>query len=76
MPETVLDEINAYNARIIASEVTCDLTSCPKCGDTPEFFKLHEVRARSFRVVEERLVLKVDSFVCRCTRSTGRTSII
>ncbi len=65
MPETILDDIKAYNARIIEGAFRCNLAGCPKCGETPESFKLHEVRARPFRVVKERLVLKVDSFLCR-----------
>lgn len=75
MPETIVDEIKAYNARIIASELSCNFASCPKCGETPECFKLHEVRARPFRVVRERSVLKLDSFVCRwkCPLCKGTT---
>lgn len=65
MPPSILDEIKAYNSQIVAGECRCNFASCPKCGETPECFKLHEIRSRSFRVVQERSVLKVGSFVCR-----------
>jgi len=76
MRKTILDEIKTHNARIMEGRSRCNLTACPKCGDIPESFKLHEVRARRFRVVEGRAMLKVDSFMCRwkCPLC-GRTSI-
>ncbi len=43
----------------------CYLPLCPRCGLTPDFFKLHEKRSRIFKIIIKQLLIKVLGLLSR-----------
>jgi len=60
-----LEEIHTFTRAVSRGEVSCDCSSCLRCGERPASFSLHDRRKRIFLVIIERLVHQVLSFLPR-----------
>lgn len=65
LPHPLLQVIRGHDQAVRAGRVTYEGTICPRCAGTPDAFKIHERRRRTFRVVVESLVHCVSALVVR-----------
>jgi len=65
MVSRIEEEIQAHTEKVKTRQISCDLGACPRCGEHPDFFNLHDVRERTFLVVVERLVRTILSLLPR-----------
>ncbi len=63
---TALEEkINTYTAAVLTHQIRHQINGCPRCGQIPESFCLHDQRKRTFLIVVDRLVKGLLSFMTR-----------
>lgn len=55
MVPPILEAIQNYRQAVESGRICCDLETCPRCGDHPGEFRLHECRKRTFLYVLERM---------------------
>jgi hypothetical protein len=60
-----LEEIHTFTRAVASGEVSCDCSSCLRCGKRPAFFRLHDRRKRIFLVIIARFVHEVLSLLPR-----------
>lgn len=65
MLSPIEQEIQIYTEKVEKRQIGCDLDGCPRCEGHPDFFKIHDVRERTFLVVVERLVRTILSLLLR-----------
>ena len=64
----VVQTIRAYERGVLHHRVRPELSQCPRCEwpvDAPVFFRLHEIRRRTFRVLVCAMVHTVVSWITR-----------
>ncbi len=59
------EEIKAHTEAVCQGKLSCHSKVCPNCDGSPESFRLHERKPRSFFFVVDRLVRKMLSFLLR-----------
>jgi hypothetical protein len=60
-----LEEIHAHTQAVASGTISCDVTTCLRCGGRPDSFHLHDRRKRIFLVIIDRLVHEVLSLLPR-----------
>lgn len=76
MIKTTLEKIKAHDEKIKMGNVVCKSEQCPKCGEKPEEFKLHEQKSRVLLVIRGIWVKKLITILLRWKCSICKKTFI